>query len=82
MMNNWNINVHENVNPKTAEFLKWTCPCFNFETVHSKNKGFQCQNTKMKLTNQYRAWSYCTDGHAGTTLYWRQSVLLCPGPAK
>ena len=55
-------------NPYHAEFLKWNSPPSIFGTVYYHFKGYQNENLKL-VSQQYRAWSNCTDVQAGLALY-------------
>ena len=63
------------LNPFHAEFLKWHNPSSIFGIVHYHFKGYQDGNMKM-VSQQYRAWSDCTDVQVGLALYWWQRLLI------
>ena len=45
-----------------------------FATVHYHFKGYQDGNLKL-VSQQYRAWSDCTEEQASLALYWWQSLI-------
>ena len=61
-------------NPYHAEFLKWNNQSYIFGTVHYHFYGYQDENLKL-VSQQYRAWSDCTDVQAGLALYWWQRLF-------
>ena len=60
--------MDKSINPYHAEFRKWNNPFYIFGTVHYHFLGYQDENVKL-ISQQYRAWSDCTDVHAGLALY-------------
>ena len=45
-----------------------------FRTVHYHFWGYQVENLKM-VSQQYRAWTDCTNVPAGLALYWWQRLI-------
>ena len=68
--------IQTNINPFHAEFLKWNNPPSIYDTVHYHFKGYQDGNLK-SVSQQYRAWSECTDVQSGLALYWWQRHFRC-----
>ena len=63
----------EAINPYHAEFLKWNNPTSILELSIII---FRDIKIKTKLdSQQYRAWSDCTDVQAGLALYWSQRLF-------
>ena len=61
--------------PYPAEFLKWSSPPSSFGTVQYHFQRCQDENLQL-VSQQYRAWSDCTDVQAGLALYWWQTSLF------
>ena len=57
-------------NPYHAKFLKWNNPPSIYGTV----QRYQDENFKL-VSQQYRAWSDCTDVQADPALYWWQRLI-------
>ena len=62
-------------NPFPAKFLKQNNPPYIFGTIHYQFQGYHDENLKL-ASHQYRAWSDCTDVHAGLALYWWQKLII------
>ena len=58
----------ESVNPYPAAFHKWNNPPSFFGIVHYRFQGYQNENM-MLVSQEYRAWSDCTDVQAGLAIY-------------
>ena len=61
------------LNPYHVEFLQRNNPPYIFGSVHYHFKRYQNKNLKL-VSQQYRAWSDCTDVQAGLALYWWQRL--------
>ena len=59
------------VNPYSAKFLKWNNPPYIFGTFYCHFLG---ENLKL-VSQQYRAWSDCTNMQAGLVLFWWQRLI-------
>ena len=57
------------------KFFKWNNPPSIFGTVHYHFYGYQDENLKL-VSQQYRAWTDCTDVQAGLALYWWQTLII------
>ena len=59
-------------NPQPAELLKWHDPFLELFIITFY--GYQDENFKL-VSQQYRAWSDCTEVQAGLALYWWQRLI-------